>query len=53
MNMLTLGVFNMKMAIYGAQGYAPGIHEAVKTMHPDGKMIGFLVTEIGGWGLIK
>lgn len=37
----------MKLAIYGAQGYALGVYEAVKTLYPDRKIMGFLVTEIG------
>lgn len=38
----------MFMAFYGAQGYALGAYEALKTLYPRRAVLCFLVTEMGG-----
>lgn len=38
----------MNLAIYGAQGYALGTYEAIKTLYPQRKITCFLVTHIEG-----
>ena len=38
----------MKMMIYGAQGYALGAYEAVKTLYPDSEVLMFTVTSMNG-----
>ena len=39
---------SMKLAIYGAQGYALGVYKAIKTLYPRRKISCFLVTCIDG-----
>lgn len=38
----------MKLAIYGAQGYALGAYEAIRTLYPKREMACFLVTRMEG-----
>ena len=45
--MLTLGVFIMDLAIYGAQGYALGAYEAIRCLQPEKNIVCFLVTRMG------
>ena len=37
----------MKLVIYGAQGYALGAYEAIKTLYPKREILCFLVTSMG------
>lgn len=38
----------MKLAIFGAQGYALGAYEAIKNIYPERKILFFVVTSISG-----
>ncbi len=37
----------MDLAIYGAQGYALGVYEAIRCLYPERNIVGFLVTKMG------
>lgn len=38
----------MKLAIYGAQGYALAVYEAITTLYPKREITCFLVTKMNG-----